>query len=182
MGLLDKYQNLLNEESDNKFPEGIEQTYGLTEDDREMYEKVLNDMRAEMEKANEDMRKKSSSWGDVCQEVNGEIQNKTYNINDEIRAKMNENVVRSQTVQSPDAKMHPVSEPFGFFVEGFRCPKCGRLMYQDGGKFVCKNCGYSEESDACMQFYFVDNTYTKVPLPALYNNKMCEAFAKGQFN
>ncbi len=128
-------------------------------------------MRAEMEKANEDMRKKSSSWGDVCQEVNGEIQNKTY--------KMDETMLRSKVAQTPDGKMRPVSEPCGFMFDGFRCPKCGKVMYEDNGMFECGNCGYAEASDAHMQFYFVDNTYTKTPLPYEYNSLLCEIFAKG---
>lgn len=174
MSLLEQYQNILNEETDNKFPEGIEQAYGLTEDDREMYEKVLGDMRAEMEKANEDMRKKSSSWGDVCQEVNGEIQNKTY--------KMDETMLRSKVAQTPDGKMRPVSEPLGIMVDTFRCPKCGKMMYEYNGKFECRNCGYAEESDAHMQFYLVDNTYTKTPLPQYYNDKLSQLFAIGHYN
>ena len=168
MNLLEEYQNLIEEENtDNKFPESM-QYDGLTEDDREMYEKVLKEMREGMDKANEDMKKKSSAWGDVCQEVGGKIENKTY--------KFSEGLLRSKTQQNANGKMRPVTEPIGFMVDGFRCPKCGRLMYQNGSQYDCSGCGYTEDSKIGMQFYIVDNTFTKTALPQEYNNTLCEIF------
>ena len=174
MSFLDEYKRLAESETDNEFPEQMEHD-GLSESDRDMYEEVLNKMRSDMDKANEEMKKNAKSWGDVCHTTeNGGIQNNTY--------KMDEAMLRSKVIQTPDGKMRPVSEPLGLMVDTFRCPKCGKLMYEYNGKFECRNCGYSENSDSHMQFYFIDNTYSKTPLPSYYNDKLCQAFAMGHYN
>lgn len=169
MGLLDEYKNLTNEMEDNQFPEDM-QYDGLTENDREMYEQVLKNMREDMSKANEEMKKNSSSWGNVCKEVNGSIHNNTF--------KMSEEMLRSKLAASSNGKMKAVSEPIGFMIEGFRCPQCGRLMYEEDGKYECPGCGYSEESEKHMRFVIIDSTYTKIPLPNEYNTELCEFFRK----
>ena len=166
MSLLDEYKKLTEDGSvDNDFPENMEHE-GLTEDDRVLYEDVLNKMRADMDKANEEMMKSTKSWGDVCEEVDGRIQNKSYRLNEEmLMNKLNQGTIQSAASKSEGGRMHGVSEPIGLFVEGFRCPKCGRLMYEEDGQFVCSNCGYSENGNGLhMCFSFVDKTYTKTPL------------------
>ena len=178
MSFLDEYKRLAEAETDNEFPEHMEHD-GLSESDRDMYEEVLNKMRADMDKANEDMRKNAGSWGDVCEEVNGTIQNKTYKIDtDKLMGQMNKKSLDS-IVRTGDGKMKNVSEPMGLFVEGFRCPKCGKLMYENGNVFVCGGCEYSEESEGRhMQFHFVDNTYTKTPFAPEDNEKMNAMFKR----
>ena len=179
MSFLDEYKRLAELETDNEFPDHMEHD-GLSESDRDMYEEVLNKMRSDMEKANEDMRKNAGSWGDVCEEVNGTIQNKTYKMNSEmLMNKLNEGNLKNAASKAEGGRMHGVSEPMGLFVEGFRCPKCGKLMYEEGSRFVCPGCGYNEESDGRhMQFYFVDNTYTRTPFFQDDNYHMCEMFRR----
>lgn len=169
MSFLDKYKDVANEMENNQFPENM-QYNGLTENDREMYEQVLKNMREDMNKANEEMKKNSSSWGNVCKEVNGSIQNNTF--------KMNEEMLRSKFAASTNGKMKAISEPIGFMIEGFRCPQCGRLMYEENGKFECSGCGYTEESESHMRFVIIDSSYTKMPLPSEYNEQLCEIFRK----
>lgn len=177
MSFLDEYKRLAETETDNEFPEHMEHD-GLSESDRQIYEEVLSKMRADMDKANEDMRKNANCWGDVCEEINGSIQNKTYKMNAEmLMNKMNEGNLKG-VISKSEGKMYAVSEPFGLFVEGFRCPKCGKLMYSEENRFVCP-CGYNEEgNEKRMQFYFVDNTYTRTPLAKEDNYRMCEMFRK----
>lgn len=180
MSLLDEYKNLVGEETDNEFPEHMEHE-GLTESDREMYETVLSQMRSQMEQANEDMRKNAKSWGDVCEVEGTGITNKTYKMNGEmLMNKLNEQSLQHAASKSEGGRMHGVSEPMGLFVEGFRCPKCGRLMFEEENIFVCPACSYKEESEGKhMQFYFVDNTYTKTPFPTEINNTFVQMFTKG---
>ncbi|MBP5723701.1 MAG: hypothetical protein J6X18_09045 [Bacteroidales bacterium] len=164
MNLLEEYQKLVNGETDNEFPETM-QYDGLSEGDRDMYEEVLNKMRADMDKASKDMRKKSSSWGDVCEEVNGEIQNKKY--------KMSEDMIRQRNAAQfgQFGKMVSTFEYFGLSAETFRCPKCGKVMYEDGEQFVCSSCGYSEESNGRhTKFYFTDKEYNRIPLAVQDND------------
>ena len=168
MSFLDEYKNLMSEETDDtQFPDEMLHD-GLTENDREIYEQVLKNMREDMNKANEEMKKNSSSWGNVCEEVNGSIQNKTF--------KMDENMLREKMMNTYGGKMKLVSEPIGFMIETFRCPQCGRLMYEENGMFTCSNCGYSEESNAHMSFKLCDSTYTSLPIPQEYNNILVEIF------
>ena len=56
MSFLDEYKRLAESETDNEFPEQMEHD-GLSESDRDMYEEVLNKMRSDMDKANEEMKK-----------------------------------------------------------------------------------------------------------------------------
>ena len=180
MSFLDEYKNMIGNDTNNDFPETMEYD-GLTENDREMYEEVLGQMRADMDKANEEMRKKSGSFGKVCEEINGRIKNNTYKLNEEmLRSKLNEKSLQSYVDQN--GKMRPVNEPFGFMIDSFRCPKCGKLMYEENGSFICGSCGYTEETDLHMKFYFIDNTFTKTPIPEPFNTMLCEAFADSNKN
>ena len=177
MNLLEEYQKLMEAETDNEFPEEMQHD-GLSESDRNVYEEVLNKMRADMDKANEEMRKNSKSWGCICKEVNGSIQNKTFKLNEDmLLEKLNRQELQSNASKSNGGNMRAVSEPIGFMVEGFRCPKCGRLMYQNGNMFVCPSGDYTEETGGKeMRFYFVDSTYTKTPLSYEDNKYMCDIF------
>ncbi len=175
MSLLDEYKNLVGEETDNEFPEHMEHE-GLTESDREMYETVLSQMRSQMEQANEDMRKNARSWGDVCEVSGTGIENKTYKRTEEM-------LRQSQNTPHPQygtGKAFAVSEPFGLAVDGFRCPKCGTLMYENGGEFVCPSCEYKEETDGRhMWFNFVDNKYRKTPFPTEVNDTFIQMYIRG---
>ena len=147
MNLLEEYQKLMETETDNEFPEEMQHD-GLSESDRNVYEEVLNKMRADMDKANEEMRKNSKSWGTICEEVNGSIQNKTFKIDNEMMNKVkNTYKVEPHSLTSTGVKMYRVSEPIGFFIDGFRCPHCQRLMHVENESYVCSVCGYPTIND-----------------------------------
>lgn len=161
MNLLDEYQKLLSDETDNEFPDEM-QNDGLTESDRALYEEVLSQMRSDMDKANEEMKSKSPTWAKAIAANDGSVKNKTYKMTDEM--------LKNKVTGRSEGKMMLVSEPIGLYVEGFRCPKCGNLMYDDESRFNCSVCGYTEETDFRMKISFIDSTYNKIPIDEQYTN------------
>ncbi len=181
MSFLDEYKRLAKAETDNEFPEHMEHD-GLSESDRGMYEEVLNKMRADMDKANEDMKKNSGSWGDVCEEVNGNIQNKTYAMSEEIKQKRT-NYGNQKPIIYGDGTTKRVSEALGLYFDGYRCPKCGRVMYEEPEAFVCGSCGYSETRDGRnIQFYFIDSSFVKTSFAPEDNERMNAVFRRANQN
>ena len=179
MSFLSEYKRLAESETDNEFPEQMEHD-GLSESDRDMYEEVLNKMRSDMDKANEEMKKNAKSWGDVCHTTeNGGIQNNTYAFSEEMRKKNRTNYGNQQPIVNGDGTTRRVSEPLGFYIDGYRCPKCGRLMYGDNGEFICGGCGYSEAKNGrTIQFCFIDSSYIKTPFAPEDNESMNAMFRR----
>jgi rubrerythrin len=179
MSFLDEYKRLTESETDNEFPEQMEHD-GLSESDRGMYEEVLNKMRADMDKANDDMKKNAKSWGDVCHTTeNGEIHNNTYALSEEMRKKNRVNYGSQQPIVNGDGTTRRVSEPFGLYIDGYRCPKCGRLMYEEPDAFVCGSCGYLESrAGRTIQFHFIDSSFVKTPFAPEDNERMNAMFRR----
>ena len=167
MNLLKEYLKLAEDETNNEFPEEM-QNEGLTEEDRELYEEVLAKMRNDMDEATQRMKE------GIYTDSSGSIENKSYKLSDEMK--------RFSNPQYENGKMKFVSEPIGFCIETYRCPKCGRLMFENDNKFYCSNCGHNESGNEHMRFVLVDSTYTKIPLGEEYNETLCEMFKKANIN
>lgn len=182
MSFLDEYKRLAESETDNNFPEQMEHD-GLSESDREMYEEVLSKMRSDMNKANEEMKKNAKSWGDVCHATeNGRIQNSTYALSEEMLKSRTSHEPKNQFVNE-DGTTKRVSEAIGFYVDAYRCPNCGRMMYEANEKFVCGSCGHSEATAGRrIQFYFYDSSFAKTPFASEDNESMNAVFRRANMN
>ena len=175
MSVLEEYQKQIeNPATNNEYPEEM-QYDGLTESDRKLYEEVLNKMRSGMNKANADMKKNSLFKGSIVDEVDGIIQNKKFRKTEEM------------ATAYKTGNMYTVSEPISLFLEGYRCPHCGRLMLEDGMddngliKYSCQNCGYTEETPSQMHFSF-GSSYIKIPISEQYGKILREIFIESYKN
>ena len=176
--ILDLYKKELENSTDEEFPEQM-QGNGLSAEDEEAYKKALQTLRSEIDEYNNELKtKKVSGVSEAIAYANedGVIKNRSYKINTD---KLSEEYQRSITNNS-DGGMIRVSEPFGFSMDAYRCPKCGSLLKMERGndknRFFCPLCDYEEYSEKKPVYYLVENTLKRIPLSEELQEKIQEIF------